>query len=139
MRIKLAIVASMLVASIYPIHAAPDVDAAMWLTELQQSEHLVAAAIKTRDTAELRRQDIILSKIIARGDAALSRYDLDDRFKCTHAAGDLSNVIMDLKLPPARALIALQRDSKSFHENIAQCEKLLGLKRKRHLPGPKDW
>lgn len=113
--------------------AEADTNARLWVRDLQGSEELVAAAIATTDAGELRRQSVILTKLIGRIDTDLSTFSPADRMDCVMAVQSLNNVLLDLSLPPARATVAAKRDAADYRASMARCEKTVGVKGKRTL------
>lgn len=113
--------------------AAADTNARLWVRDLQRSEELVAAAIATADSGEVRRQGAVMSKLIGRIDSDLSSLSPGDRMDCVMAAQSLNNVLLDLSLPPARATVAAKQDATDYRASMARCEKTVGVKGKRSL------
>lgn len=115
--------------------AKSSAEAKIWLSELQNSEQLVSAALQQMDGGEMKVQSVALSKIMGRLPNDLSSVDDIGRMDCAMAAQSLFNVTLDVKLSPARAQVTLQQDSSDFHKAMPKCEKAVaGRSSKRQLP-----
>lgn len=109
--------------------------AIIWLGDLQHAEELVSAAIATTDAREMRSQSTGLARLLGRTSDDLGSVDSEGRFQCVLAAQALFNVTNDFALPPARALVALQRDAADFHSTMPKCETAIQRKAgRRTLP-----
>lgn len=115
--------------------AKPSEAARLWLADVQSAEEMIGAAIATTDVDELKKQSYALLKLQGRILTDLASLEPGLRMACVIAAQALNNVLLDLKLPPARAAVAAKADAADYRDRMTQCEKGLGRKPgPRHLP-----
>jgi len=124
----LAFSVAILVAS--PV-AARDERSALWVSDLQHIEEMIAASIETRDADELKRQTFAAHRLTGRATAELVE---GARFDCVSASSTLANVASDLLgTSPAAALTNARADAKAYVSHMTACEKAVGIKGKRRL------
>lgn len=114
--------------------ASADTTSRLWVKDLQRSEELVASAIATSDVTELRKQGLMVSKLIGRSYAELSALSDDGKMACLSSAQSLMNFTDSLRKSPAQALISARHDADAYRSSMASCEKANGIKPKRTLP-----
>lgn len=97
-------------------------DFAAVLNDVRHAERLVRAGLKTADVDELRVQHGKLEQIGERIIALTRPGDLR-RISCGVGAATLANVAADIRLPPARRVVAVEDDFKEYRRYMADCER----------------
>lgn len=92
--------------------------------DIRRSERLIRAAVETQDSDELVAQRRSLSANFRRIDEVSASQGA--RLSCTFANQTLLNMISDLSLPPARAVVAWQDDEREFRKYMTECERASG-------------
>lgn len=114
----------------YPAYAA-DTNLVLWVADLQRAEEMIAAAIETGDGPELKRQSYAVNRLTGR---AWTEVPDKNRLACVSASNALANTAHSLLGDsPASALVNARADAKIYREEMAACEKSVGVRGKRRL------
>lgn len=127
MRFLMIVVAALASTSAFAI----DQRAALWVSDLQRVEEMIAASIETGDAEQLKRQVYAAHRLTGRAQSELAQAP---RFDCVSASGALANIGGDLQMAsPANGLVNARADFKIYLEHVARCEKQVGVKGVRRL------
>ncbi len=110
---------------------ALDERSALWVSDLQHVEEMIAASIETQDADELKRQTFAAHRLTGRAKTELFERA---RLSCVFASSALANFAGDLQGgTPASRLVNARADAKIYFGHMADCEKAVGMKGKRLL------
>jgi hypothetical protein len=110
-------------ASMFSGDAVPAAeDIGLIASDIRRSERLIRVAIQTVDKDELAAQRRKLLANFPRINN-VAQADVTQRLSCSLANQTLLNIISDLSLPPARAVVAVEDDDREYRKYITHCER----------------